>query len=100
FSYCFLGSSCTSDIMQTPRQECLVGEDCDLTCNHQFFTISYYTHWYKMIPGQELVYLISDYKSTDLHENRFKVTFSNNRSFSVLNIQRVNLGDSAEYFCA
>lgn len=53
-----------------------------------------------MFPGQGLASLLSGFKSTDLHENKFKMTFSNNRNYSVLHIQTVNSGDSAVYLCA
>ncbi|KAG8596311.1 hypothetical protein GDO81_001837 [Engystomops pustulosus] len=87
----FLCSSCMGEITQTPEQECLVGEDCNLTCNHQFFTVNYFTYWYRIFPGHGPALLIYDHKNTDLRENKFKITFSSDRKQSILLIQNTAL---------
>lgn len=71
---------------------------CDSTSGHLFL------HWYRQILEQTLEFLVLFYKSTLLEKSEtFKHRFSARRtdgSFSTLQIQPTELGDSATYLCA
>ncbi|KAG9461707.1 hypothetical protein GDO78_015973 [Eleutherodactylus coqui] len=97
----FLCSSCTSNIIQTPKLETAAGKDLNLTCDHPSLPKSDFIHWYRLSPGQGPVHLIGDYKDTISQDKRkLRLIFSDQRTSSILNILDVTPEDSAVYLCA
>ncbi|KAG9461872.1 hypothetical protein GDO78_015497 [Eleutherodactylus coqui] len=96
-----LCSSCTSNIIQTPKLETSAGKDFNLTCDHSSLSTNDYIHWYRLSPGQGPVYLIHGYKGTTSSDNhKLRLIFSDQRKSSVLNMLDVTPEDSAVYLCA
>ncbi|CAH2294563.1 Ig lambda chain V-III region LOI [Pelobates cultripes] len=93
-----LCSSCSSNIIQTPNEDVLAGKDVNLTCEHPSLTTGDYIHWYKMVPGQGLRFLISGFKLTANAE--YKLVFAEDRKSSVLLMQNIRPEQTAVYLCA
>ncbi|CAJ0925129.1 unnamed protein product [Ranitomeya imitator] len=92
------GSFCSCNIIQKDRQDVISGEHCNLGCDHAAIATNDYIHWYRMIPGEAPIFLISGYNNKE--DNRFTITFGKDRKSSVLYIRAVKPEDSAVYLCA
>uniref|UniRef100_F6ZND2 Ig-like domain-containing protein n=1 Tax=Ornithorhynchus anatinus TaxID=9258 RepID=F6ZND2_ORNAN len=101
-SICF-GSSVAQSISQSQtaasRKE---GESVTLPCTYSTSFSIYYLYWYKQLPTGEMTYLIHQYSENinSARKDRFFVNFQKLKKSISLTIKRLQLGDSAMYFCA
>lgn len=99
----FSGVLCKSEkrVFQDPSMEASNGKIVNLKCSHPTVAANENIYWYRQFPNQGPRYLVNSYKGSKvMEEPRGTLTVENNRSSSILSINRITLEDSAVYFCA
>ncbi|ELR44753.1 hypothetical protein M91_19530, partial [Bos mutus] len=99
-----IGSTVAQQVTQVqtaiPSQ---VGQTVTLNCRYEvsWNMDYYYIFWYKQLPRGEMTFLIHQYSEYGNARNgRYSVNFHKAHKSISLIISALQLGDSAEYFCA
>ncbi|POI20795.1 hypothetical protein CIB84_015458 [Bambusicola thoracicus] len=90
-----------AQVQQEPSAEISEGTGINITCSHPSIQSYDYIHWYRQLPGQGPVFLVSAYSdSKDVPDPAGQLSVSADRRSSALWLKGPRLGDAAVYYCA